>query len=315
MQRFSAPASRSRPRLLVLELWGLGDVALAIPFLQAATRHAEVSLLAKPHAAPLLARFCPDVNLVACALPWTAHRRKYELHRWPWPDLLRTGRQLRARQFDAVVSARPDPREHALMALTGAVLRAGFSRRGSGVFLTDRLFRPHSPHRADYWHTIARHFGWTVPPPALTSPARPQRVLIHTGAAQPTRQWPRPHFDEIAARLRAAGHAVIVIDENSGDLDHLINATAGADCFIGNDSGPGHVAALLGVPTFTIFGAQLARNFHPVHPGAAWIDGEPCPYKPCHDYCRFPEPFCIRRVAVDRVWARLFPWLENQRSS
>ena len=92
----------------------------------------------------------------------------------------------------------------------------------------------------------------------------------------------------------------------------MIATLATADRFIGNDSGPGHVAALLGVPTFTVFGAQLAANFLPVHPQAGWIEGAACPHKPCHDYCRFSEPLCITRLGVDDVWARLAPWLAAQ---
>ena len=56
------------------------------------------------------------------------------------------------------------------------------------------------------------------------------------------------------------------------DLDALLTKLASADRFIGNDSGPGHLAALLGVPTFTIFGPQLPELFAPQHPQA----DEPC---------------------------------------
>ena len=41
-------------RLLVLELWGVGDVALALPFLRIASQRADVTLLAKRHAAAVL---------------------------------------------------------------------------------------------------------------------------------------------------------------------------------------------------------------------------------------------------------------------
>ena len=53
------PSQDSAPTLLVTELWGLGDLALAVPFLRAASRPRRVVLVAKPHAAPILARFAP----------------------------------------------------------------------------------------------------------------------------------------------------------------------------------------------------------------------------------------------------------------
>ncbi len=93
------------------------------------------------------------------------------------------------------------------------------------------------------------------------------------------------------------------------DLSKLLAMLATADRFIGNDSGPGHLAALLGVPTFTIFGSQLPERFAPQHPQAAWIEGAPCRFKPCADACRFSVPHCIRDVTVAQVVAAVDAWL------
>ena len=303
-----SPDSTTQPRLLAVELWGLGDLALAMPFLGAATAHARVTLLAKPHAAPLLARFAPEVNLVSFVAPWTAFHGKYRLHRWPWRELARVRRELRAEPFDLGVSARRDPRDHALLALARVRRRLGFPRAGSGISLSDSLATPARPHRAEHWRSLANVLGWALPqasPPRRTG----RRIVVHTGAGQPVRMWPRERFEALAARLRAAGWEVVLLDDSLRDVDQLLAALTGADRFIGNDSGPGHLAALLGVPTFTIFGSQLPELFAPQHPRAAWIDGAPCPYKPCFDTCRFPQPHCLLAHDVDTVWARLADWL------
>lgn len=135
---------------------------------------------------------------------------------------------------------------------------------------------------------------------------------MHTGAGQPVRAWPPERFRALAAQLTAAGwHVTLLEPAPRGSLDQLLDTLAAADRFIGNDSGPGHLAALLGVPTFTVFGPQLPALFAPVHPHAAWIDGAPCPHKPCFDACRFAVPQCLHRIEVDAVWSRLAPWLEN----
>lgn len=306
------PAPDRRPRLLVVELWGLGDLALAVPFLRTAVRHARVSLLAKPHAAPLLQRFCPEVELLPCTAPWTAFTRKYDFIRWPWSALAATAATLRARRFAAAVSARRDPRDHALLALAGAAVRVGFPRLGSGLALTAALPAPTRPHRAEHWRALAAHFGWTLPPPEeAQTPRRGHHLVIHPGAGHPVRAWPRDRFEEIAARLRAAGWRVTLLDATVADLDALLDTLATADRFLGNDSGPGHLAALLGVPTFTIFGPQLPGLFAPQHPQAAWIEGAPCPYKPCFDSCHFPAPHCLHDLTTEAVWAALQAFLRN----
>jgi heptosyltransferase-2 len=84
-----------------------------------------------------------------------------------------------------------------------------------------------------------------------------------------------------------------------------------ASVLIGNDSGPGHLAAFAGVPTFTIFGPQLPEWFAPLHPAAQWVAGKPCPYKPCSDYCRFAEPICLTGWTEPEIWARIEPFIEK----
>ncbi len=304
------PTREPRPRLLALELWGLGDLALALPFLREASRHAEVTLLAKPHAAPLLKRFAPTVQLLAVDAPWTAFRGKYRLWHWPWGKLRATLGELRQRRFQTAVSARSDPRDHLLMWLTGADERLGFKRAGSGLLLNRSLPPPAHPHRAEHWHELAKSLGWTLTPDI--PPARTGRhIIIHTGAGQAVREWPRDRFEALAGQLRAAGWQVTLLDNSLRDLDALLDTLATADRFIGNDSGPGHLAALLGVPTFTVFGPQLPEHFAPQHPRGAWIEGQPCAYKPCSDYCRFAFPHCIRDLDEFGVWTRLQPWLAN----
>jgi heptosyltransferase-2 len=65
-----------KPKLLVVELWGMGDLVIATPFLQAASRKFAVTLVAKPYAKDLQARFWPEVKVAPFIAPWTAFERK-----------------------------------------------------------------------------------------------------------------------------------------------------------------------------------------------------------------------------------------------
>lgn len=302
------PTRDRRPRLLALELWGLGDLALAVPFLRAAAQQAEVTLLAQPHASPILARFAPTVRLVPLTAPWTAFRGKYRLQHWPWGEFRKVLRSLRRDRFDLAVSARPDPRDHLWLRLTGADERIGFPRHGSGLWLSQALPPPTRPHRAAHWQAVADFLGWHLP---VAQPAARlgRRVVLHPGAGQPVREWPRDRFAALATHLAARGWQVTVLDGTLPDIATLLDTLATADRFIGNDSGPGHLAALLGVPTFTIFGPQLPSHFAPQHPQAAWIEGAPCRFKPCFDACRFATPHCIRDLTTAAVIAAVDAWL------
>ena len=106
-----------KPRLLVLELWGLGDLIIATPFLRAAVEKYAVTLLAQPFALELRPRFWPSVKVIPFTAPWTAFRHKYQFWRWPWRELSQLRRQLVAERFDYGVSARWDPRDHLALKL------------------------------------------------------------------------------------------------------------------------------------------------------------------------------------------------------
>lgn len=315
-----------KPRLLVLELWGLGDLVIATPFLRAAAEKYAVTLLAKPFALDMRSRLWPAVDVVSFTAPWTAFRfgAKYSVWHWPWVQMLRLLRQLRAARFDFAVSGRWDPRDHFLLQIFGARQRIGFPRLQSGRFLTQLLTRPDpQAHRIEYWRAAGAALGLVLPPGPefFPAPARlPPVVLIHTGSRLHLRVWPLQNFQELARRLRQLHYSVqIACDGDQLDwwrsqgesvvcprtVAELLACLDQVGVFVGNDSGPGHLAAGCGRPTFTLFGPQLHEWFAPLHPASEWIAGKACPYKPCSDYCRYPEPFCLWQVSLDEVWPRV----------
>jgi heptosyltransferase-2 len=201
---------------------------------------------------------------------------------------------------------------------------------GSKHFLTEPLAKPDPrEHRYEYWRVIATALDLPLPPrdvlpfpPLVTA----KSVLIHSGAGQPVRVWPLERYRLLAKRLRAKGHRVIVVcdaDQRSWWMEagesqvgtpetvsELMSFINQAGVFIGNDSGPGHLAASCGVPTFTVFGPQLPEWFAPLHPAAAWLEGKACPYRPCSDYCRFERPRCLWNLSEEEVWPNVEAFVE-----
>ncbi len=320
-----------KPKLLVVELWGLGDLVIGAPFWELAARQFDVTLLAKPYARDLQARFWPEIRVVPLTAPWTAFNHKYQLWRWPWGRLGAVLGELRRARFDVAVSARWDPRDHVLLALTGAKRRLGFSRLRSRAFLTDAPARPDpAAHHYEYWRRLGAELGLALPERAALRAGRPapgRRVLVHSGAAQPVRVWPLERYQSLVRRLRAANFEVRVLaDPNQREfwlragepavrtpatVTELLDCLGEGGAFIGNDSGPGHLAAYLGLPTLTIFGPQLPGWFAPLHPQAVWLEGKSCPYKPCSDYCRYPTPHCLTGITEEEVWGRVREFLRD----
>ena len=326
------PANSLKPKLLVIELWGLGDLAMATPFLQAAIKKFDVTILAKGYGKDLQARLWPEVTLITCNLPWTAFRKKYHLWNWPWKTLFQLISKLRVGKFDVAVSARWDPRDHLLMWLAGAKTRLGFPRIGSAVFLSKVLERLPGTHRYEYWRKLGHQLGLEMPDRNERSVQKPRgnTIIVHTGGSQPSKIWPLRNFKSLSKRIKEENFDVKIICDprqrdwwlaegetdvvTPKDVSDLITYFDSATAFIGNDSGPGHVAAMCGVPTLTIFGPSFPEEFAPLHPKSQWIEGEACLFKPCKDYCRFPEPRCLYELDEKKVWERTKVFLSDLKS-
>jgi heptosyltransferase-2 len=162
---------------------------------------------------------------------------------------------------------------------------------------------------------------------SFPEPRGKKLILVHTGAAQPVRVWPLDQYCQLVKRLRKKGHAVKVIcnPEQQGwwkrageteaiapqTVSELLHCLDEACAFIGNDSGPGHLAAVCGIPTFTFFGPQIVEWFVPLHPAAEFAEGKACPYKPCSDYCRFPVPHCLWNITEEEIWPKVEKFVER----
>lgn len=122
-------------------------------------------------------------------------------------------------------------------------------------------------------------------------------VLIHPGSGGRDRCWPLEGFIDVAQRLRAANRNVafvvgpvererwaadqiemlrrtftICVPRDAGELAAI--CAAGAE-LVGNDSGPAHLAALLGTPTVTLFGPTQAKRWRPLSSRGIALQGQP----------------------------------------
>jgi ADP-heptose:LPS heptosyltransferase len=152
-------------------------------------------------------------------------------------------------------------------------------------------------------------------------------VVVHPGARLVTKCWPPESFaavcDVIAQRfggrvlvLRGHGEGPMVAAllaaaqikpatvERALPVPELAALLKEADLFLGNDSGPMHVAAAVGTPVVALFGPQLPSRWGPMGEGHITLrppDCAPCPFPAA---CRPPDfatMLCVRRITVDEV--------------
>lgn len=109
-------------------------------------------------------------------------------------------------------------------------------------------------------------------------------AVIHPFASAPDKAWPAAHFAEAAARL---GTRVIILAGPRDDvspfaayrvyqnapIDTVKRLLRDAALFIGNDSGPAHMAAAFGVPSVVLFGPTSPAIWGPWRTQAQVLQG------------------------------------------
>lgn len=112
------------------------------------------------------------------------------------------------------------------------------------------------------------------PAPDLATVANPYAV-IHPFASMPDKTWRPERFVEVARRL--SGIEPVFLAGPGDDtrpfesfriwknepLARVKSLMAGASLFIGNDSGPAHIAAAFGVPVVVLFGSSEPSTWSP----------------------------------------------------
>ncbi|MES2345500.1 MAG: glycosyltransferase family 9 protein [Chlamydiota bacterium] len=104
----------------------------------------------------------------------------------------------------------------------------------------------------------------------------PQRVILHPTSSRPGKNWKETKFIQLAEELEKKGYEPVFIltkEEKAewpalrflvpefDSLDVMAAFVAEAGGMIGNDSGIGHLASSLGLPTVTICRSKMTANF------------------------------------------------------
>jgi lipopolysaccharide heptosyltransferase III len=250
-------------RILVIRLRSLGDCVLTTPALD------------------LLKRHRPDVRIgVVVEKPF---RGVFEGNA-DIEDLLEPkARVARGWHPDLTLNLHGGSRSARLTAVSGAAFRAGFAHFRNSFVYNVRiptaqiiLHLQRKVHTCEHLASAVFYLGVPmaeIPRAKLFAHPMPsgQYAVLHPVASQPDKTWPADRFLAVACHLQNhLGLEPVFIGAASNDLlaYRSYRTVAGAPLatvksllaramfFVGNDSGPAHMAAAFGVPSIVIFGSS-----------------------------------------------------------
>lgn len=268
-------------RTVVVHQAALGDFALIWPLLRALGRQGPVALITDGPRARLAAQWLNNVTAVASEQPEItalygengSARLSNAWRQW-WRG---------AGRVVSLVSSGKDP---------WAANIAAVAPEAQRLFLHTRPPDSWQGH-VTLWH----QFRLAEQGLALSQiPWPPHRrengpVLLHPGSGGEAKCWPRDRFERLTRMVRRDGWDVrpvlgeaevarwpgaeverwqrayrAVVCES---LDQLAEVLMTGSAFVGNDAGPTHLAAQLGMPTLALFGPTDPQRWRPIGPGVS----------------------------------------------
>ena len=203
----------------------------------------------------------------------------------------------------------PDEDVHENVRWTGLLSAAG-------ILAPDEPFRPRSVERLE--GTLCRVLA------PLSGSKR--MIAAHLFSRRDAKNWPQERFVELLRWLVEEEEATVLLVGGQGDRDRharvlrRVDSSRLVDCagemelaglpallrrcdaFIGVDSGPAHVAALVGTPSVVLFsGTNLVSRWRPPGDQVTILDRE-VPCRPCHlRRCDREDHACMTGIGVKDV--------------
>jgi lipopolysaccharide heptosyltransferase II len=225
-------------KILILKPSSLGDVIQALPVLRLLKLHwpeAQIFWWLEAGLAPLL-EGDPDLAGVV----------RFERKRWGrprhWPEMCRSIRGLRARQFDLVIDLQCLARSAIFAWLANGKKLVGLEevREGARGFYDLAVpRRSFHTHAVDWYLSVLPHLGvpvhgrfaWLPPRPAVAAevrrkwPGAAPWIALQPGARWQNKRWPVEHFSTLVgalAREHPGTRFVILGDPGDQPLGHAI---------------------------------------------------------------------------------------------
>lgn len=307
------PASQRPRSILVVKLDEIGDMALAthtFALLKRSHPHARLTVLCKPFVKPLIISDPNIDEIITSVDEWIERYDVVVELRGNW-STLRKALELRPllrldRGTVRLVHKLGTGQTHEAIAnecIIAPLLKIG---------------EPLSPriYPTDIAHEHVRVF--------LASASISRYAIIAPGARRVLRQWSNSHFASIITWLHETHNLRTICcggPEDRATIDAIVHASQGvavsappsfgllelaslckqASIFVGNESGPMHIAATFNIPVVGIFGPGVPHVFYPIGQRSTYVH-HVLPCNPCDQiHCVHPENPCIQRVTVDEV--------------
>lgn len=332
-------------RVLAIRLDHMGDVLMARPALKAlaeAFPRAAIDLMVSEEFLPLLEGDTFIHRLIPVRHHWFQRSGTVLDH---YQDFTKLVQEVKHEAYDLGIDFRGDFRNILLMALAAIPARLSYSLTGGEFLLTHRGDYDKKAHQVELNLRLLEKTGITpqMSAPVLQfdeiqrkallekfpvlKETSSKRIIIHMGAGYPTKRWSIDSYREVIARLVKSKSAKVILIGTKGErsempiveypgalydlrgllsLNELALLMEVCDYYIGNDSGPAHIAAAQKIPGLILFsGTNDAAVWQPWSERLEILQ-KTVPCAPCEaQTCPLKHHECMELIQPDEVLGKI----------
>jgi heptosyltransferase I len=339
-------------KFLILRLSAVGDVIRTLPAVKTLKEYSPSSTIAwiveEPSRSLLESQPEIDEVILFPRKRWTQGMKSLTEIRGTIGEMWGFIKEIRKREFDAVLDFHGILKSGVLSFLSGSPKRIGYDRRSTkeGNFLfsnvkvklpkekISRFERNLALLKGVELEAKELKYGLHIPPEdreyvasffkASSAPMGRPLIAIHPGTSTKAffKRWMPDQYARLADQLSQELNATVLFTWGVGELEwvegirkemkkpsllgpktesltQLGEVYRHCDLYIGGDTGPMHVASLMGIPAVVIYGPTDPTENEPIGKHIKVRREVGC--NPCHEYsCK--ELFCIKAISADEVF-------------
>ncbi|MEI8349187.1 MAG: glycosyltransferase family 9 protein [Candidatus Omnitrophota bacterium] len=323
----------SPKKILVVRVDHIGDFVCTLPVfenLKLNFPQSKISVLINSSSVSL-AKLSPHIDEIISVNPFWMQRGNKRLS---FREIFKVIRELREQNFDLGFDMRGDFFSIALMFLGRVRYRVGYAVTGGGFLLGKNVLYTKNINTVERNFNLLRNIGVPIKKSSIElkfsdedknivmcmlqdlSLKEQKSVILHPFAGTKAKQWSVSKFQELIDQLRKANFNIFVIGTKT-DTEHydgvcdvrgrfalsqLAFFIKHVGFFIGLDSGPANIAAVLDVPTIVICsGTNIPERWIFIGKNVKLVyrdtDCKPCELK----ICPKNKHYCMEDIGVGEV--------------
>ena len=304
--------------ILVTEMHRIGDVFIIEPILKSLKINfpeARLILVCCKQVESLARDLSLADEILGIDVPWTNWNWSIS----KWLSAYSFSQKLRNRNIDLAFDFKGDIRNSWFLWNMRPKISFGYDLTGGRYFFTNPIKMNQKIHQRERGFELLQELdGFKREATSLFVSKKEGSVVIHPGASDKKRSWPKRSWNELI-KLLVKNHKVSIVniesstslikelkEENilfetfSGDLIKFNRWLKKQKMIISPDSMAGHLAAYNGIPSITLFGSQNPNLTFPINQNSIIIaPNNSCKHK--RDHWRLCKE-CISSIGVEKVY-------------